>query len=419
MNYFFRKDLIKKNENKILVERKKNTLALNESPFSFLNLLSEEEKQRILNSQINKYPTQEFLDEFYKQIMDYCNLKSSEQILIGNGIDELFYFLFISINEKKNAKNSKCVINVPTYPDYKNYGQSVGLSFIEIPLLVKEIEQKDNQQDNMAQYSKKQISEMRINKEQIDNTPKISEKIDKKESEVSFQLDVNKIIKAGKRKDVKGIIFTNPNNPTGTVFPISDIIYITEKLEDKLIMVDEAYIEFCPKYTLVPLIDEFPNLIILRTFSKGFLSPGLRLGYLVSNSSIIAQLKKVFPVFTVSQISIEIGKILLENHQKIKNIIENIIENREKIYNKLCQYIETGQLKNVYKSNTNFVLFQFNSENLMNKFYDFLLKSDISVRNVSSKFLKNALRVTASNDLNSEDFINKVEQFFQQVGLPN
>ncbi len=372
MPYYFRKDLIKKDENHILVERKRFTLALNESFESAFKLFNEEEKEKILSSPINRYPTSEYLTEFLENIKKYCNLKDTNQILIGNGIDELLYFLFISINHK----NPKCLINVPAYPDYKNYGESVGISFIEIPLI--EISSSDSKIED------------------------------------DFKLDIKKIISVGKRKDVKAIIFTNPNNPTGTIFNVSDIIYIIERLPEKLIIIDEAYIEFCKEKTLVPLINEFPNIIILRTFSKGFLSPGLRLAYILSNSSIIRELKKVFPVFPVSQISIEIGKRLLEKQERLSEIRDNIAKNREKIYLKLLEYKSNGLLNKVYKTSTNFVLFQFYDLNIMNSFYNFLLENNLSIRNVCSKYLRNSLRVTSSNDIETDKFIELIAKFFEK-----
>lgn len=375
---FFRKDLAKKEENKILVERKKNTLALNESYMSALSLLNDEQRDRLLNSRIDKYPTFEFVQPFLDALKNYCKIKTEDQILIGNGIDELLYFLFISINEK----GSKCIVNVPTYPDYKNYGESVGLSFIEIPLIENSISKSQDGKIN----SDKDIFE--------------------------YSLDVKKLVKVGKKREVKAIIFTNPNNPTGTLFPLSDMIYVIQRLKNKLIIIDEAYMEFCPDKTMIPLINEFENIIILRTFSKGFLSPGLRLGYLVSNESITKNLKKVLPVFTVSQISIEIGKILLEKEKEISKIREEIIKNRERIYEKLKEYTEKCFISKVYKSNTNFVLFKNENEEKMNSCYKYLLENEVSIRNVSSKYLKYSLRVTASNNEETELFLNTMEKFF-------
>lgn len=375
---FFRKDLAKKGENKILVEKKKNTLALNESYVSALSLLNEYEKERVLKSKIDKYPTSEFVFPFLTSLKEYCKVKSEDQILIGNGIDELLYFLFVAINEK----GSKCIVNVPTYPDYKNYGESVGITFIEMPLIENSI-------------SKNQDG-----------------KINSGEDTIEYSLDVKRLVKIGKKREVKAIIFTNPNNPTGTLFPLSDIIYFIQRLKDKLIIIDEAYMEFCPDKTMIPLINEFENIIILRTFSKGFLSPGLRLGYIISNTSIIKNLKKVFPVFLVSQLSIEIGKILLEKEKEISKIREEIIKNRERIYKKLKEYTEKSFISKVYKSNTNFVLFKFENEEKMNSCYKYLLENEVSIRNVSSKFLKNSLRVTASNNEETDLFLNTLEKFF-------
>src|SRR3989338_4206990 len=87
-----------------------------------------------------------------------------------------------------------------------------------------------------------------------------------------------------KSKDANIIFLANPNNPTGTVIPEEYIKKILD--EDKITIVDEAYYEFYGK-TIIPWIEEYNNLIVLRTFAKAFAMAGLRVGYAIAGSEII------------------------------------------------------------------------------------------------------------------------------------
>nr|HPO61262.1 histidinol-phosphate transaminase [Exilispira sp.] len=320
MDYFFRKDLKEKEENRISVKRAKVNLALNESNINPLSFFSEEDFLKLRNSELNRYPTEEYTEPLKDKLVYYLNDLSNkgsskiekEQILIANGIDDLLYYLFIALNEK----GTNVLINVPCYPDYKNYGRSVGLNFIEIPL----IENKKTNIDVLENLQSKS-----------DFSPDSNSRIDNLIFDYDFHIDVKNIIKYGKKRNVKAIIFTNPNNPTGTLFSLADIIFIAQSLSNKLIILDEAYYEYS-LHTALPYIEQFQNLIILRTFSKGFSSPGLRFGYLVGSAEVVKELKKVIPVFPVSQATLDIAKILIDKKDNLQKIQKDIINERERIF---------------------------------------------------------------------------------------
>jgi len=300
-------------------------------------------------------------NELKEKICQYNNsnlnkiVVNPENIVLGNGIDELLFILFTSINEK----NSKIIVSIPTYPDYKNYANSVGVDVIEIPLL------KD------------------------------------------FQLDVDKIIKKSKDKNVKLIIICNPNNPTGNIINFSDIYYILENIKDKLVLIDEAYFEFS-NVTLLKDILLYPNLIIARSFSKGFLSPGLRLGYFIGQTKIISELYKVKTVYNLSNLAQFIGIKYLNNSDKFKKFIDYIIKIRDYTYKRLSSFNNITP----YQSHTNFILFRCSFD--ANKLYNFLLENNISLRNVSKAYnLNNCLRISLSLKENIDLFLNLLENFMQ------
>ncbi|MBP7030400.1 MAG: histidinol-phosphate aminotransferase family protein [Spirochaetes bacterium] len=403
MDYFFRKDLKEKEENRISVKRAKVNLALNESNINPLSFFSEEDFLKLRNSELNRYPTEEYTEPLKDKLVYYLNDLSNkgsskiekEQILIANGIDDLLYYLFIALNEK----GTNVLINVPCYPDYKNYGRSVGLNFIEIPL----IENKKTNIDVLENLQSKS-----------DFSPDSNSRIDNLIFDYDFHIDVKNIIKYGKKRNVKAIIFTNPNNPTGTLFSLADIIFIAQSLSNKLIILDEAYYEYS-LHTALPYIEQFQNLIILRTFSKGFSSPGLRFGYLVGSAEVVKELKKVIPVFPVSQATLDIAKILIDKKDNLQKIQKDIINERERIFlslNKIRK--EKYSIVQVYKSYTNFISFKLKSNNDTINLYNFLQEKGISIRNVSSKFLDNLLRVTISSYDENEVFLSCVKQYFDK-----
>ena len=403
MDYFFRKDLKEKEENRISVKRAKVNLALNESNINPLSFFSEEDFLKLRNSELNRYPTEEYTEPLKDKLVYYLNDLSNkgsskiekEQILIANGIDDLLYYLFIALNEK----GTNVLINVPCYPDYKNYGRSVGLNFIEIPL----IENKKNNIDLLENLQARSAFGADSNS-----------RIDNLIFDYDFHIDVKNIIKYGKKRNVKAIIFTNPNNPTGTLFSLADIIFIAQSLSNKLIILDEAYYEYS-LHTALPYIEQFQNLIILRTFSKGFSSPGLRFGYLVGSAEVVKELKKVIPVFPVSQATLDIAKILIDKKDNLQKIQKDIINERERIFNLLNKIRkEKDSIAQVYKSYTNFISFKLKSNNDTISLYNFLQEKGISIRNVSSKFLDNLLRVTISSYDENEVFLSCVQEYFDK-----
>ena len=108
----------------------------------------------------------------------------------------------------------------------------------------------------------------------------------------------NKI--ASKLADVKVVFICNPNNPTGTVIDKTKLESVIEELSNKIVVIDEAYIEFCPELSCADLIERYPNLVVLRTLSKAFALAGARCGFMLANSGIIDMVMRVIAPYPVS-----------------------------------------------------------------------------------------------------------------------
>lgn len=99
---------------------------------------------------------------------------------------------------------------------------------------------------------------------------------------------------------VKLVFVCSPNNPTGNLVKRADIIKLLEMTQDRAIVVmDEAYIDFCPEASTVDLLAQYPNLAILRTLSKAFALAGLRCGFTLANAELINVLLKVIAPYPV------------------------------------------------------------------------------------------------------------------------
>lgn len=101
----------------------------------------------------------------------------------------------------------------------------------------------------------------------------------------------------------KLVFICNPNNPTGAILPVEKIAEIADELSDKaIVVVDEAYIEFCEAYSSVSLLQDFNNVVVLRTLSKAFALAGLRTGFMLSNSELLNVVRKVIAPYPVSTV---------------------------------------------------------------------------------------------------------------------
>ncbi len=141
-----------------------------------------------------------------------------------------------------------------------------------------------------------------------------------------------------KRKDSCGIVFSNPNAPTGTYLSPGDIARLLERYPRKnVVVIDEAYIDFGGESAL-PLIKDFSNLVIVRTFSKSMSLAGLRLGFAIGHRDLIAALfraKDAFNSYPVDMLAQLIGEVALSDEDYYRSITEKIISTRDRFFREL------------------------------------------------------------------------------------
>jgi histidinol-phosphate aminotransferase len=161
----------------------------------------------------------------------------------------------------------------------------------------------------------------------------------------NLKLDFKKLINSINSK-VSLVVFANPNSPTGTILNHKQIIDILTKAYTKgvMVLIDEAYFGFS-KYTALPLLKRFSNLIIARTFSKSFGLAGCRAGYLISQPKIASRLYRLRPMYEVNSIAILMVTALLKNEKFVRKYLNETNLGKKYLISKLkslkINYLET------------------------------------------------------------------------------
>jgi histidinol-phosphate aminotransferase len=288
-------------------------LDANESPYT-INIAPD---KKILR-RLNRYPDPE-AKELKKAISK--NLKiNTDNILPGNGSDELIYYLITTFG-------GPVLYPVPTFSMYGIISQALGEKNIGIPL----------------------------NKD--------------------FDLDIDKMLAAIKKYSPRLIFLSSPNNPTGNCFSAESILKIIEASKG-IVIVDEAYQPFSSDRGFLPLLKDYKNLAILRTLSKiGFAS--LRVGFLIADAGLINEVNKVRLPFNLNALSQAMALEAFKNKNIIESQIKNITSERERLFEEL------SSIKDItpYPSEANFILFKTKNTDVV---FQKLIKNGVLVRNLSS-----------------------------------
>ena len=213
-----------------------------------------------------------------------------------------------------------------------------------------------------------------------------------------FTINVDDVIKSIEENDPKLTIICNPNNPTGTTIKRDDVRRIV-KSTDNVVIVDEAYMEFSNE-SVVDEIENYDNLIVVKTMSKAFSMAGIRTGYLIANEELVKTIEKVRPPYNLNSISALLATKALKQKDKMLSYVENLKVEREKIYEKL---IDMGV--KAYKSGANFVFFSSKVDNLAEK----LIDNDVLIRKFGGK-LDNYYRVTVGSPKENEAFLDAMKK---------
>lgn len=227
-----------------------------------------------------------------------------------------------------------------------------------------------------------------------------------KDEELNTTADA--IIDAAKKNSVDLIMFSNPCNPTGQGIVASEVEKIVASV-DCAVCVDEAYMEFWEENeTVLPLINKYDNLVVLKTCSKAFGMAGFRLGFAVGGDNMISLFKKAKMPYNVSALTQAAGLVALKNREYLKNMTAQMISRKKKLYNSLKE-LESPIFK-VFDTKTNFV---FVKTPMAKELHAYLIKNNIVVRYTAPDYLRITAGTRGENDL----LKSKLEAALGETGI--
>lgn len=210
-------------------------------------------------------------------------------------------------------------------------------------------------------------------------------------------------------RECGGVIFPNPNAPTGETESLADIEDIVRQHQDVVVIVDEAYIDFGGESAL-PLLERYENLLIVQTFSKSRAMAGIRIGYAIGSPQLIRWLNDVkysFNSYTMNQLTLALGAAALEDEEYFQSIVHKIIATRERMKEK---FSELGFIFGDSQSN---FLFVTHRRLPAKKMFEYLRAQDIYVRYFNQPRIDNYLRITIGTDEEMDRLIAVLSEYIK------
>lgn len=207
----------------------------------------------------------------------------------------------------------------------------------------------------------------------------------------SFELD--KAVFKDKIKEITPslVYICNPNNPTGNVLEKEYLLELMTGFPDTIFLLDEAYFEFYGQ-TMSNYVLVHPNLLVTRTFSKAFALANFRAGYLIACAENIQQISKIRNPKNFTTFTQEAVTAVLSDIGYMRKYVEEVLSARDYFKENLTK---STLVKQIFPSEGNFLLIEFNDFDVKMKVYNQLSENNIFVRNLMhSKLLLNTLRIT-------------------------
>jgi len=196
------------------------------------------------------------------------------------------------------------------------------------------------------------------------------------------------------------IILANPNSPIGDYKTFEEIKPLLDT--GKMVLIDEAYIEFSGKESFIKYINDYPNLIVTRTFSKGFGAAGCRVGMTFAHKDTIEPISKFRQMYEITGVSLKYCEFLLNNHHLVDTYIQEVVEEKKKVVSMLKHY-------EVIDSDCNWI--HFNNQDNNKKTKEIFDKHKVLVKYCKvhpSGFRDNWCRMTIQPGLSEQEFFKEL-----------
>ncbi|NIQ04806.1 MAG: histidinol-phosphate transaminase [Candidatus Korarchaeota archaeon] len=314
----------------------------NENPFDIPPPLKKKLFEKLTKVPLNRYGSlnntalREKLATFWNTRGNFSEL-DEKNIVVGAGSDELLSLLIPLF------QGDYVVISSPAFSMYRFFADLYEIPVVDVPL------DEEFQLQNVAEFA----------------------------------------------ENAKAIFICSPHNPTGVV---QDWKTIKQVLDTGVpVILDEAYGGFS-KHSHIHRINEYDNLIVLRTFSKAFGLAGIRVGYAVTTKEITKHLLRIQAPYTISVLSSKIAEFMLDHYEIVNKRLDYIIKERERIRKEFNEY--------AFPSNANFLLVNLDA-------HDFLLNKGIVVKNLKGR-LAGMIRITIGKKEENDKLIDALQEFIRE-----
>lgn len=304
----------------------------------------------------NRYPDP--LQRASKQKLAALRGVSPEQIFLGNGSDEAIDLLMRAFCD---PGKDRIVISPPTFGMYSTAAHVQGVEVISVPLVE------------------------------------------------GFELDLSGMLEYS-ALPTKLMFVCSPNNPSGNLVQSDKIEELCRGI-DGLVVLDEAYTDFCSDKSFVSRLEEFPNLVILQTFSKAWGLAGLRAGVAYASPEIISVLNRIKFPYNMSQAIQETLEKALDNTNYVESVVSKTLVERTRIADALSKFSFVSE---VFPSDANFLLIRVADAD---RLYNDLLKRGIVVRNRTTQPLcQNCVRITIGTESENEMLLSALQELEADYG---
>jgi histidinol-phosphate aminotransferase len=218
-----------------------------------------------------------------------------------------------------------------------------------------------------------------------------------------FQLKIDEILR-GVNSHSKILFICNPNNPTGNSIEMDGILTLLNHFKG-IVVIDEAYIDFSKQPSFIEQLDNYPNLVVMQTFSKAWGLAAIRCGMAFASTEIIDLMNKVKPPYNVNELTQQTALKALKNKVKKEKAVKEILYEREKLVERLRQFTF---VQHIYPSEANFILVKVAQPNEM---YHWLSTNGVVVRNRTNVVLcEGCLRLTVGTPTENETLLKVMQE---------
>ncbi len=222
-----------------------------------------------------------------------------------------------------------------------------------------------------------------------------------------LSVDVDKVIEICNTQNIRAVIFSNPCNPTSLGIEKNEVLRLIENV-NCLVIADEAYMDFWNQ-SILDKVNDYDNLIILKTCSKAVGLAGIRLGFAVANKTITNALRSAKSPYNTDSISQLVGAALFEEEKWLKKACADIIGNTEKLYDEICRICSAfpNILAMPQKPCTNFV---FIKSDYCDEVFKSLQNKSIAIRN-----FKTYVRICCGTKSENQCLLTALEEICEEL----